>query len=409
VSQALAPGLAAEAPVAGAPWRRLFFSLAVFVLLIYSQAWVFPLMGEEVNESAGGLIRALFLPAYAAGAVLAFAHPLRLVQALARQPFLIALMLMVGVSLAWSVEPDQTARRAFAVRYSWAQIAEAMGACFAILAVASLLASIFLPRVGVMPDLFPGAWRGLWPEKNAFGGNMAIAFVIMMGAAALNPARARLWWGFAGLAFLLVLASTSKTSLLAALLGLGALAFVALARRGPAAGVIMVWLAILGVTLAAFVALFASDAVFALLGKDATLTGRTKIWDAAMRQIALRPMTGYGYGAVWTEKGSWGPLAWIIKHAGFRPQHAHNSWIEQWLGMGVWGLGAFALFYAQMTLLALVAIFRNPGAFLAVPLLLVYTLMSLTESIAVAYNDLRWVLIVIVAVKLALPDRGAEA
>jgi hypothetical protein len=70
---------------------------------------------------------------------------------------------------------------------------------------------------------------------------------------------------------------------------------------------------------------------------------------------------------------------------------------------------AFALFYAQMTLLALVSIFRNPGAYLAVPLLLVYTLMTLTESIAVSYNDLRWVLIVIVAVKLALPDRAAEA
>jgi len=34
----------------------------------------------------------------------------------------------------------------------------------------------------------------------------------------------------------------------------------------------------------------------------------------------------------------------------------------------------------------------------------VFALTSLTESIAVQYNDMRWVLFVALAVKLALPD-----
>ena len=38
----------------------------------------------------------------------------------------------------------------------------------------------------------------------------------------------------------------------------------------------------------------------------------------------------------------------------------------------------------------------------------VYSLMILTESIAVTYNDLRWVLFVIVATRLALPEREPE-
>ena len=42
--------------------------------------------------------------------------------------------------------------------------------------------------------------------------------------------------------------------------------------------------------------------VVPLLGKDATLTGRTKIWDAIWRQIQERPWTGYGYSAVWDDK-----------------------------------------------------------------------------------------------------------
>jgi hypothetical protein len=73
--------------------------------------------------------------------------------------------------------------------------------------------------------------------------------------------------------------------------------------------------------------------------------------------------------------------------------------------LGVFGLAAFALFYLQTLVMAVVAAFRERGALLAVPFLMVYTLMTLTESVAVTYHDLRWVLFVIMAVKLAWPDR----
>jgi O-antigen ligase len=395
---------------------------AVGMLVIYSQAWVFPLIGEGSGvEAAGGLVRALFLPAYAVGAVLLACSPGAALRALARQPFLIALMIIVALSILWSVAPDQSARRVFAVycttlggtilavRYRWAQLAEILAASFAVIAVLSLLAVLLAPSIGVMSALFPGAWRGLWAEKNAFGGNMALGFVIMVAAAVLNPSRARLWAGFAALTLFLVLMSTSKTALVSLLLGGGAAIFVAFARRGPAAGVASVWLAAVGAGVIAVVALFGMDAVFALLGKDATFTGRTQIWSAAMRQIAERPWTGYGYDVVWTQKGVWGPLPWIIKDAGFKPSHAHNSWIEQWLGLGLFGLAAFALFFFQTIALAAVAIFRHRGAFLAVPYLAVYGLMTLTESVAVVYNDLRWVIFCAIAVKLAWPDREDAA
>jgi exopolysaccharide production protein ExoQ len=46
---------------------------------------------------------------------------------------------------------------------------------------------------------------------------------------------------------------------------------------------------------------------------------------------------------------------------------------------------------------------------LAFPFLVVYSLVALTESIAVVYNDFRWVLFVAFAAKLAFPDREVEA
>ncbi|WP_419321467.1 O-antigen ligase family protein [Caulobacter sp. ErkDOM-E] len=390
------------------------------MLLIYSGGWELPLFGENAGESAGGIMRVAYLPAYAAGFLLVALNPRNLIRVLIRQPLLILLMLIVVGSTLWSIAPDVTTRRAFAVtcttlgglalaaRYKWAQLAEVVGATFIVLIVASFVVCLAVPSIGVMTELFPGAWRGLWMEKNALGGLMALGFCLLSAAALLNPQRAKLWWPFAGLALVLVLMSTSKTSLASLMVGGAALVFVLIARRSPAAGAAITWTGVTGVVLLGGFVLVASDVFFALLGKDATLTGRTEIWSAAMRQIEQRPWTGYGYAAVWDNKSGWGPFAWITKDAGFQAHHAHNSWIEQWLGIGLIGLAAWGLFYLQTLTLAIIAVFRDRGALLVFPFLVVYTLVSLTESIAVVYNDFRWALFVAFAAKLAFSDREQE-
>ena len=35
------------------------------------------------------------------------------------------------------------------------------------------------------------------------------------------------------------------------------------------------------------------------LGRSATLTGRTRIWQMSLDNIAQRPWLGYGFGAFW--------------------------------------------------------------------------------------------------------------
>ena len=57
----------------------------------------------------------------------------------------------------------------------------------------------------------------------------------------------------------------------------------------------------------------------------------------------------------------------------------------------------------------MVALYRQAGAYLALPFFVIYALMTLTESIAVVYNDMRWVIFVALAVKLALPDAAPRA
>jgi len=387
------------------------------MLLLYSQAWLVPVFGETVDVSEGALVRALYIPAYLVGLFLVALKPGATFSGLIRQPFLIAILCIAAASTFWSVSPDQTSRRAVAVtlttlcgvaigsRWRWAALAETLAAIFGVLAVGSFLAGAFLPSIGRMSNTFPGSWRGLWLEKNIFGGEMAFALLLFAAAGVLRLERKRLWFSLAVLAFAMIFASTSKTSLVAVTLGFAVFCLVLVVRRGGTLAVMATYGAVVALVALGATVLLAPDILLNLLGKDATLTGRTKIWAAVMRQIQQRPLLGYGYGAVWNDDSGWGPLAWIIKQAGFRPDHAHNSWLEQWLGMGLWGLGAWALYYLMTMVRGVAAMFRSNGALVALPFLVVYTLTTLTESVAVSYNDLRWVIFVAFSVRLAMPDR----
>ena len=397
----------------------LLFAAGVAMILIYSQCWVMAVQGDKPEATDSSLVRAMFFPAYGCTLLILAAGPSEVLKAWLRQPLLILIIWVVAASWLWSINPDQTLRRAVALilttlsgvvlaaRWRWTGLAEVVASAHALLAIGSLIAAIAFPAFGVMHKDFPGAWRGLWVEKNDLGNIMTTGFCACAAAALLAPRRARLWWPAAGLCLLLVLGSTSKTSLVACLLGVCGLLLIAILRRGPVGKVVGTYGAVTAIVLAVGVMLVASNVVLAALGKDATLTGRTQIWSAVMRRIQERPWLGYGYGAVWDDTSPWGPHAWIVKQAGFTPAHSHNSWLEQWLGLGVPGLAAWALYFLETCTRGIISLYRTPGAYLAVPFLLVYAMTSMTESIAVIFNDSRWLLFVAIGVRLALPEEPA--
>jgi len=263
---------------------------------------------------------------------------------------------------------------------------------------------ILFPDKGRMTELFPGAWRGVWVEKNNLGSTMAIGFIAAVAAALHNPSRLRWWAGAAVLMLGLLILSTSKTSLVSIVIGSGAIFAIWLAGRGPVTGVVVIWTGVTAMLALATVVVVDPALLFAVLGKDATLTGRTFIWDGIMRQIRTRPNTGFGYGVVWSTEGPWTPLAKIVAVAGFRPYHAHSTWLEMWLGMGLPGLVLWGLVVLETWLKSLWRAFRGDGGYFALPFLAIFTLSSLTESIGLIWNDLRWCLLVTVIVKLSLKD-----
>lgn len=404
-------------------WRGQWLSLlcGVAIIFAFSQAWQAPLFGYTNDQaSEGALIRYFYYPFYLCGLGLAVLCWRRLLDAAWRTPLMLSLLGLAAISSLWSIDPSGTIRRIIALsmtmlcaytlaaRLSWARLTETVAIGFGLMMVLCYMLGLLFPKLGRMVELFPGAWRGTWLEKNSLGSVMALGFIAAAAAALHNPSR-RIFWGIMTAGMLgLVLLSTSKTSLVAAMVGAAAMAFVLLVRRGPVLGVVMTWVAVTVVLALGAFALIAPEKLFLLLGKDPTLTGRTFIWDGIRHAMRGHETLGFGYGVVWTDEDPYAPLARIKQVAGFRAYHAHSCWFEMWLGLGVVGLYLWAAVFAETWLKGLWRTVKGDGGYFALPLLGIFSLTSLTESMALIWNDLRWCLFVMVLVKLSLPgDRDA--
>ncbi|MFC6645190.1 O-antigen ligase family protein [Granulicella cerasi] len=120
-----------------------------------------------------------------------------------------------------------------------------------------------------------------------------------------------------------------------------------------------------------------------MLGRDdtqntASLSNRMPLWQELSESIAEKPLLGFGYEAFWNADR----VARISADQGWTVPHAHNSYLDQVLSLGV--VGAF--FYAMVLWWACAAAWRryrasrDAGALLIAVLLTWLALEGLTES-----------------------------
>lgn len=407
------------------PRIDITFWACVFATLIFSQFYLLLLTGpgtggaspqSSAANSQSAFLRLIFLPVYLIVLLVICARPLRFLAVLTRSWLLLGLLSIAVCSVLWSLQPDVTIRRLVAVvfttltgvllaeRFEWPKTLEVLASTYAVVVTLSFVFGLFMPAYGVMSIDFPGAWRGVYGFKNQLGWAMSLATPTFLACALANPQRRRLWLGFAGAALLLIVLSTSKTALVSCLAGLAFMPLIALCRIGPALGTTALLAAVSVVALVGAVYALAPELVFELIGRDATFTGRTLIWDAISRQIEQRPLTGYGYGAVWDDLSGWGPVAWISNDQGFKIFSAHNTVLGVWLELGLIGVTAWLMLLVGAWLKGLSRLATAPAYFF-LPFLAIFTLHSLTESDALIQNDLGWVIFSMTVTKLAMPFR----
>ncbi|MEZ6022978.1 MAG: O-antigen ligase family protein [Hyphomonadaceae bacterium] len=412
-----APAYAATAPRAGlARWEPAAASLC---LAQFSEPFFAALAQSQGATDPPGYARLFFIPVYAFLAWAIWRERGAALRAVAAAPLLVGLVALALASTLWSIDGGATLRRVvwlaltmgfslyLAWRYDWRGLLQVLAGAFLVLVAGSLLLGALAPSIGRMTFEHPGAWSGLWTHKNTLGGIMALGVPACACAAFVASQRRWLWSATALGAFALVLLSTSKTALIASMLGLGVIALGALIRRGPLTAIVAASGVAVAVIVGAGVVLLAPDLLVTMLGRDLTLTGRTDIWQAAAPAVAAQPWLGYGYYAFWLPDD--GPAYWIRETVQWEVASAHSGWLEMALGMGRIGVALFALQLAATLWRGAGAVARVEAGLWAPAFLAAFALYTLSESHVLQANNLFWTIYVAVAARLALDARQRKA
>lgn len=389
-------------------------SLAAFAIIILTgtNAYYFvlgvpPGITPEELVAYEGVIRNVFLLAYIAVVLLIVLNWQKvLIGAIAVWP--VAVMVAVAwLSTTWSVDPETTQRRCIALtittlmgiylftRFDLEELLRFMCVVFTIIILASLAWVFAVPDYGIHSDAaHGGSWRGIFFHKNTNGRVMVFALALFMAAAVSGKVNRGFLLMASLLAVLVLLGSTSKTAMISCLaLIIGMIA--AFMVRGAPVRSALITLTLFAIAWhAGLLVYFSYESILEMLGRDATLTGRTELWAFTLDLGMKRPFTGFGYDAFWFGDSSPGAqiaLAWGISHA-------HNSWIEVFINLGLPVI--IVLFFTLMiTVFRATVIARyypdiTPALFILVTIFPMMTI-SMSESVFLEKHTIDWMMTVV--------------
>jgi exopolysaccharide production protein ExoQ len=392
----------------------LEIALTVITLLLTTGGPLLVILSGGISEGELGipkeydstLVQYLFAVLYFLFFLLLLPHWKRALLLIAREKWVFALVLLAILSVSWTQAPELTPRRLYslagttivgiylAVRYDFKQQMKLLAWAMAIAIVTSILFALLLPRYGVMGGLHIGDWRGIYLHKNVLGKIMTLSICIFtLLLREPQPKRRWLWTGL-GFSWVLVLLTSSSSALVNSI-ALTLLVFI-LSIIGwrnklliPASSLLLLGAGGLSVWISS-----STSAIFGLLGKDATLTGRTELWPAVSRMIGQHPLWGYGYSGFWNGRLSDAALVW--RSVRWEVPHSHNGYLDLGLDLGLVGLALFLIGFSVALVRSLVWIRTVttvdqiwPTTYLAY-----YTLSNLTESSLLAQNNVAWIIYV---------------
>jgi exopolysaccharide production protein ExoQ len=249
------------------------------------------------------------------------------------------------ISVLWSVDPRMTLTQGaayFFVVLGAIGLVDALDGdelmdLVALICFLSAVASVIFPETRELDE-----FRGIFPQKNVLGQVMAAGVLT-----SLHGARGGRWLRsicIIVLCTIVAFMSKSATSLMTILIFFLLWTLGKLYLRGGSTRLISICFLIACVPVIIFF-VTNPDLIFELIGKESTLTGRTKIWPYVIDSIGDKPLLGWGFCAFWSTLN---PVLWqiIVAMRGddwFTPLvvNAHNGILEFLLEIGFLGTSFF--------------------------------------------------------------------
>lgn len=272
-----------------------------------------------------------------------------------------------------------------------------VASCLVWVGISALIASLALAIISPGRALEAGMLSGIYSHKNILGFMLAIAFTANLYRSV--PANRLSKW-LVGI-FLIsgVVLTDSTTAMLACVFSAGIGLYLhmhSLVQSRVARGSLtLVMLLFTGIAIETI--LNESGAILSLLGKSPTLSARTGIWEFVTFLWLQRPMTGYGFGAVWSDDSQ---MRIFIQETLRNPAatHAHNGYLDIVLQTGIIG----AVCFCAILLSGLIGSWRLINSHDDVATRLPFALLAFMLFYNVAesrfYNPAGWAVIIILSV-----------
>ena len=261
----------------------------------------------------------------------------------------------------------------------------------------------YMREFGVAYDFTGKAemWVGVTTHKNSLGQLVVIGSIFLFWAFLRKKGR---WLDIP--VFLMGMwllngskTSSSKTSIMVFLLG-AALIFI-LSRIKNAKIITISLGAALSIAFLteAMLEVFLKSSIFNIVlsstGRDATLTGRTDLWEAVIALGMKHPVLGGGYGAFWL--GNFSNNLWQIFV--WHPTQAHNGYIDVFVDIGIVGL----IIVIALIIAALVSSYKEIIAgsdfgkfrFVLIMMVIIY---NISESSLIRPTTLLWFTFLLMAI-----------
>jgi exopolysaccharide production protein ExoQ len=370
-------------------------------------------VGASLTESSpANLYSALAVYSVAIGLMLL--QPAEAWRTIRREPLLLLLFALPLVSTFWSDDGSVTFRRAtanamtgafcvyLALRLTPKDLLRALLVVLFLGGIASFAITVLAPSLAIGHGIVnQGSWSGIYGHKALLGRVCAIAFFVALCVEPRNVYEMIMRWTTLTMFVVLAYFSQSRASWAMMALGL-CVAFVLLFWRSRRLSASLKIVVSASVALIIIVGVLVSaDAILQAIGRNETLSGRTKLWSGAIAVAEERhPILGAGYRNFWTEDSAAGVRSYIANWAEL-PGHGHNGYLDIWLELGIPGALLFLAFLAQggVRLAARVWSGSDGRMWLGLSLLFfTFMLNNFTASVAMKHSDILWVLAVLISI-----------
>lgn len=255
--------------------------------------------------------------------------------------FLLVFLLCLAASISWSYDPMLSFKRFMALisvvffagfityNYSIEKITFVLGCVIGIAALIGLIFALIMPSVAfISGGIRDGAFKGIFPEKNAGARLNAIAILML-----LPMISRRNRWAIACsfFSFVAILLAQSATAVVLIFAGTASYWYFLTLIRLRVNRSRAVFFATTVVYLLICLFLYGNyTLLLGLLDRDPSLTDRTLIWDILTPAIDAQFIRGYGFGGFWNSPDAeafitrWGYIG-----------NAHSGYMETLLNGGI--------------------------------------------------------------------------